>query len=591
MEHTDHEMDADDEEMAPSERALALRQRTAQFETLLNEAPIGVYLVGSDFRLRQVNPTARPAFGDIPGLIGRDFDEIMHILWPGPVADEIVERFRHTLATGEPYVVPELCSERADRGVVEYYQWQISRIPLVEGGYGVVCYFSDISAHVFARHTLVASAAALEEADRRKDEFLATLSHELRNPLGPIVNALQLLEDRKLPAPERDAARDMIDRQVQQLVRLVDDILDVSRITMGKLQLRMERVELASVVAQAVEMVTPCIQSSAHHLEVRLPRDPVVLDGDQVRLSQVLVNLLRNACKYTNMGGHIRLVAEVEAREGRAAELVVRVADDGIGIPPEFLPRIFDRSSQLAPAMERSQGGLGIGLALVRGLVEMHRGTVTARSEGPGRGSEFEVRLPLPPGEPATRPRSPSRRKGARSGLKTLRILVVDDHRDAADALAALLQVTGHVTEKAHDGLQAVKAAERFRPDVIIMDIGMPRLNGYEACRRIRGHAWGKDMAIVALTGWGQEQDQRRAIEAGFDGHLTKPVDRATLTKLLASLSGGRRSPAAGPARAKKPSAAVRAKKPSAAVRAKKPSAAVRAKKPGAAVRAKKPSV
>jgi PAS domain S-box-containing protein len=551
-----------DDEMAPSERELALRQRTAQFETLLNEAPIGVYLVDSDFRLRQVNPTALPVFGDIPGLIGRDFDQILHILWPQPLADEIVVRFRHTLATGEPYVVPELCSERADRGVMEYYEWQISRIPLPEGGYGVVCYFSDISGHVHTRQALVASAAALEEADRRKDEFLATLSHELRNPLAPIVNALLLLKSRRLPASQRSAARDLIDRQVQQLVRLVDDILDVSRITMGKLQLRVERVELASVVAQAVEMVAPCIQSSAHHLDVRLPSEPVVLDGDQVRLSQVLVNLLRNACKYTNMGGHLRLTADVEAREGRAAELVVRVADDGIGIPPEFLPRIFDRSSQVAPATDRSQGGLGIGLALVRGLVEMHRGTVTARSKGPDRGSEFEVRLPLPTADPAPRTPSSSRRTGARIRLGTLRILVVDDHRDAADALAATLHVAGHVTEKAHDGLQAVKAAERFRPDVIIMDIGMPKLNGYEACRRIRSHDWGSDMAIVALTGWGQEQDRRRAVEAGFDAHLTKPVDRATLTKLLASLSAGRKSPVADPVRTKKKqSAAVRAKK------------------------------
>jgi signal transduction histidine kinase/ActR/RegA family two-component response regulator len=373
---------------------------------------------------------------------------------------------------------------------------------------------------------------SLREADRRKDEFLATLAHELRNPLAPIRNSVELL---RLDGADT-TARDIIERQVRQLARLVDDLLDVSRITLGKIRLQRERLTLERVVTDAVESSRATIEASSHQFTVTLPPEPVVLDGDAVRLAQVLSNLLTNAAKYTEKGGHLWLTADVSRSEGRAPEAVIAVGDTGIGISPEQLPHIFEMFAQTTPALERSHGGLGIGLALVRGLVELHGGRVEAHSAGAGMGSEFLVRLPIVEDAAAAETLEPGVQDETAPVPRKCRVLVVDDNKDAAKSLSILLELRGHETAVAHDGLEAVQATATFRPDVVLLDIGLPKLDGYGAARHIRQRPWGKTMPLVALTGWGQDEDKRRAMEAGFDHHLTKPVDPADLEKLLASI-------------------------------------------------------
>jgi PAS domain S-box-containing protein len=368
---------------------------------------------------------------------------------------------------------------------------------------------------------------ALREADRKKDEFLATLAHELRNPLAPILNAVQLLKANGPSDEMLNFGRDVIQRQVDQMARLLDDLLDVSRITRNKIELRKGRVTLAGVVESAVETSRPLIDAAGHELSIALPADPVCLDADPMRLAQVFANLLNNSAKYTERGGRIALTAR---RVG--GDAVVTIEDNGIGIPPEAMPSLFEMFSQAAPAIERSQGGLGIGLSLVKGLVELHGGTVQAFSDGPGKGSRFVVRLPAAAPPALRAPKSPQtsrRRSGGR------RIVVADDNADAVDSLAKLLAFLGHETRTARDGQEAIEVAEAFRPEVALLDIGMPRLNGYAAARRIRRQPWGRDMMLVALTGWGQEDDRRRSREAGFDAHLVKPVDPEALEALLAS--------------------------------------------------------
>ena len=369
----------------------------------------------------------------------------------------------------------------------------------------------------------------LAEASRHKDEFLAALGHELRNPLAPIRNAVEYLGMEGLTEADVKTARDVIARQVSVMVRLIDDLLDVSRITRNRLELRKERVELAAVVQSAVESSHSLIQNCGHELTVNLPPQAVFLDADPTRLAQVFINLLNNAAKYTERGGQIWLTAE---RHGSDAAVTVR--DNGIGIPSDILPRIFDLFTQVDRSSERSQGGLGIGLTLVRRLVEMHDGSIEARSNGPGTGSEFVVRLPVllqpPPGPP---PKSDGPRA---TSLPERRILVVDDNRDSADSLAMVLRHMGHEAHTGYDGEEAVVAAEKFRPEVVLLDLGMPKLNGYDACRRIRAKPWGKGMVLIAVTGWGQEGDRRRTEVAGFNHHLVKPVDPAALMKLLAEM-------------------------------------------------------
>ncbi len=365
---------------------------------------------------------------------------------------------------------------------------------------------------------------ALKEADRRKDEFLAVLAHELRNPLAPVRNAIEILRATASTSPQLQWTHDVIDRQVRQLSRLVDDLLDVSRITSGKIELRRERVQLSAAVRIALEACRPLIERGGHELTVRTPRHPVWLDADLARVAQVLSNLLNNAAKYTRSGGHIWLTAE---RSGGMA--VVRVRDNGLGIDPSMLTRIFDMFTQAGGSGAHSQGGLGIGLTLVRRLVELHGGCVEAHSDGIGRGSEFVVRLPVSPVDAAN---DPQVKDAPGEPQQKRRILVVDDNRDAADSLCMLLKARGHEVRVAYDGLEAVGAAVAFRPDVVLLDIGLPKLSGNEAARRIR-EARGDEVLLIAVTGWGQEEDRRRALESGFDHHLTKPVDPAEITRII----------------------------------------------------------
>jgi len=371
--------------------------------------------------------------------------------------------------------------------------------------------------------------AELAAADRRKDEFLATLAHELRNPLAPLRHALQLLQLTDGDPDLRKKARSVMERQLAQMVRLIDDLLDVSRITRNKLQLRKERVELATAIQSALEAVRPLVETAGHEVTVALPAEPVHLDADPTRLTQIFTNLLNNAVKYTEPGGHVRLAAE-----RRGSEVVVSIRDTGIGITAEHLPHLFEMFSQVTPALDRSTGGLGIGLALVRGLVELHGGSVEAHSAGLSQGSELVVRLPVA-AAPASAPSQPEAEQRSPSGARR-RILIADDNLDSVEVLGMVLEHVGYEVRTAHDGLEAVQAAATFRPDVALLDIGMPGLNGYEAARRIREQPGGWDMVLVAITGWGQEDDKRRAREAGFDHHLTKPVDPADLQKLLASV-------------------------------------------------------
>jgi PAS domain S-box-containing protein len=382
---------------------------------------------------------------------------------------------------------------------------------------GCVAAFLDITARKKAEE-------ALKEADRRKDEFLAMLAHELRNPLAPIRNAAHILRLVGGTDANLTRARDMIERQVQHLSRLVDDLLDVSRITRGKITLQMARLDLAGAVARAVETSRPVIDARRHQLTVTLPAAPLWVVGDATRLAQVLANLLTNAAKYTPDGGRIELL--IEAKPGEA---VLRVRDNGVGIAAELLPQVFDLFTQGDRSLARSEGGLGIGLTMVKSLTEMHRGCVAAFSEGPGRGSEFVVRLPTV----AAGPTDAAEKRPGREAAPRRRVLVVDDNLDAAESLAMLLRLEKHTVHTAHDGPAALLEAEAFRPEVVLLDIGLPRMDGYEVARRLREELGLKAALLVAVTGYGQEEDRRRSEEAGFDAHLTKPADLATVQRLL----------------------------------------------------------
>ncbi|MGH9767788.1 MAG: hybrid sensor histidine kinase/response regulator [Blastocatellia bacterium] len=371
---------------------------------------------------------------------------------------------------------------------------------------------------------------ALKEADRRKDEFLAMLAHELRNPLTPIRNAAQVLKLLDAPGAGAKAewAREVIERQTQQLSHLVDDLLDVSRITQGKITLSHEPLDLASVVARAVEISRPLIDARRHDLSVSLPPEPLRVEGDLTRLSQVVANLLNNAAKYTEEGGKIRLT--VSREDGRIA---LRVRDTGVGIAPEVLSHVFDLFAQAKRSLDRSEGGLGLGLTLVRRLVEMHGGAVEAHSPGLGQGSEFVVRLPL---LVELEKQADESRKAGAPCLAGLRILVVDDNADSVDMMAMMLQIGGHEVRVAHNGLEAIEAALSFRPTIALLDIGLPEMDGYELARRLREHPETRETVLIAVTGYGQTEDRKRSREAGFDHHLVKPVEPDALEALLGSL-------------------------------------------------------
>ncbi len=545
------------------------RKRAEQTARFLADASAALaVLVDFDSTLQKISSLAVPSFADWATVDMVEADgslrrvSVSHIdpakvqlahevhrrSPPDPAAPQGVWTI---LRTGRSEIIPEITDELLVQSVHDDELLGILRqlglksyigVPLTVRGktLGVITFINAESGHRYDHIDLavaedLANRAAiaienaqlyreLRDADRRKDEFLATLAHELRNPLAPIRNGLQVI---RLTGSENiviDETRAMMERQLNQMIRLVDDLLDVSRITRDKLHLKKQPIELAAVVRSAVETSLPLIEQAGHTISVSLPPTPIYVDADLTRLAQVFLNLLNNSAKYTQPGGRIWLVAE-----SFESEVSVKVRDNGLGIPAEALPRIFQMFSQVDRNMEMAQGGLGIGLTLVRRLVEMHGGTVDAHSDGPGHGSEFTVRLPILKKAQVVAP-LPTITDGLPAKR---RILIVEDNQDSAMSLSTMLKLMGNETHTAHDGLAAVEAAEQFRPDMILLDIGLPKMNGYDTCRYIRGQAWSGGMEIVALTGWGQEEDRRRSKEAGFDHHMVKPVEIPAIEKLL----------------------------------------------------------
>jgi signal transduction histidine kinase/ActR/RegA family two-component response regulator len=477
----------------------------------------------------------RAGVGWKPGLVGRL-----------RIRGGIESQAGYALLSERPVVVADLSQEQRfhdtdlllDHGVVSGMSCLITgahgvpwgvigahaarKVEFSEDDVSFLAAVANILSDAILRHR---AEAALKETDRRKDEFLATLSHELRNPLAPLKNSLHLLRMIAAPDSRTSAVHEMMERQMNHLVRLVDDLLEMSRISRGALELRQERVELSAIVRNAVETSQPLIERAGHRLEIALPERTLWLDGDPVRLAQILSNLLNNSAKYTPSGGHISVRASEEG-----AGVVIRVEDNGSGIAPEALTRIFEMFSRGEHAGEPGDPSLGIGLPLARRLAEMHGGSIDAYSDGPGRGAEFVLRLPLAADQQSGGPApAPDKTIAAKR-----RVLVVDDNRDAADSLGMLLEALGAQVSVVHSGPEALDAFARFRPALVLLDIGMPGMDGYEVARRMRASFPEHRASIVALTGWGQEEDRRRARAAGFDHHLTKPADMEDLQGLLA---------------------------------------------------------
>jgi signal transduction histidine kinase/ActR/RegA family two-component response regulator len=489
-----------------------------------------------------------------PVMLGRSAREAWADIWEriGPMASGV-------LATGRPSWAEDVPAWLAGSEAPAHVRIGFSMSPVFgrEGTVaGLFCSCIENSEIIEARALIERSAAleemvrdaqrsarevdVLREADRQKDEFLATLAHELRNPLAPIRNAVHIMRLRSSSDPELINARDIIERQTEQLVHLVDDLLEVSRIRRGRVHLQLQRVDLATAIGTAVEASRSLIDAAGHTLILQLPEQAIYVEGDPTRLSQIFANLLNNAAKYTPSRGCIELCAQPDGMN-----VAVRVTDTGIGIPKNMLKRIFDMFAQVDASLERTQGGLGIGLTVAQQLVLLHGGRIEANSEGERRGSTFTVHLPL----------LPSREEEAGTGAVTSgplsqrsvprKVLIADDNADAAESLSILLQMGGHEVRTANDGLAAVTVTEQFHPDVVLLDIGMPELNGYEAAARIRALPHGQHILLLALTGWGQDADRQRAEEAGFDYHLIKPADPGQLERILADTSVGEKPPAA----------------------------------------------
>jgi signal transduction histidine kinase/DNA-binding response OmpR family regulator len=675
-------------ELARAEERNRLNDET--FYNLIQKAPFGVYLVDDTFRLRQVSAGSQKVFAGIEPLLGRDFREIMKILWPAPFANEAISRFEHTLATGEPYASENTTEQRNNLPIVESYDWKLERVTMPNGRFGVVCYFYDITERVKAAQVLqaseerfrfydrlsIATRAAtdadtvmkittetlgiylnasrcayadvyldndqfairhdwtaanvastvgtysldlfgqhaahemregrtlvtndvehelredstglatflsigiaaiiccplvkndrlvammavhqtnprvwtendisvvqetvercwahierirseneLREANRRKDDFLATLAHELRNPLAPMRNGFELI---RLAGDDQvmiDDAHVVMERQLEHLVRLVDDLLDLSRISQDKIELRLETLDLKQVISNAVETSQPIIQKFGHELTISASQENYAILGDRVRLTQVFSNLLNNAAKYTPYGGNIVVTfAEVNQK------VEVGIRDNGVGLPSNLLSKIFEMFVQADRSLTHSSDGLGIGLSVVKKLVEMHQGTVLAKSDGLGKGCEFTVRLPLVEkhDEIVT-----SAAVNHSSAAYSLKVLVADDNVDLATTMSTMLIMLGHDTKVANDGVSAIKIAQEFLPDLIMLDIGMPKLDGYETCRRIRSFKSETAPMIIAITGWGQPKDRLLSQAAGFDEHYVKPITPSALQILL----------------------------------------------------------
>jgi PAS domain S-box-containing protein len=500
-----------------------LRESEARLGGILRQSPAGIIQTDAAGRLIMVNPRWCEMLGYAEEeMLGRNILEITHASYMASTA----EAFDRLAAGGPEFQIEEVY--RRKDGSLLSTQNNVAAIRSPAGEFlGIIAVILDISKHLRAKEKLRQLAAELSEADRRKDLFLATLAHELRNPLAPLCNGLEVIKRSLNNSDAVEKVRCMMDRQLRQMVRLVDDLLDVSRITQGKLDLRKERLDLRTVVEAAVETCRPVIEQAGHELAVITPDEAIFVDGDAARLAQVMSNLLNNSIKYTHRGGSIRLTV---MRQRGMVE--VSIKDNGIGIPPAMLDQVFGMFTQVDRTLEKTTGGLGIGLSLVKGLLDMHNGTIEAKSDGEGMGSEFVVTLPFinnagaelehVNGQPADIVVPALRR-----------ILVVDDNVDAADSLGELLEMLGNDVRTAHDGEAGIAVAEQFRPDVMLMDIGMPKLNGYDAARRIRQHAWGQGVLLVALTGWGQEEERKKSADAGFDHHLVKPVRLDDLTQLI----------------------------------------------------------
>jgi PAS domain S-box-containing protein len=472
-----------------------------------------------DYRFLETNP----AFEKHTGLIGAH-GRRMRELVPRHEAHWF-QAYGLVAATGEP-----VRFENEAKALGRWFDVYASRL----GGPGsrkVAILFNDVTERRRSQESLERLAAELAETDRRKTEFLATLAHELRNPLAPISNGLQLIRMAAGKPHAQEKARQMMERQLKHLVHLVDDLLDVARISSGKVHLKKERVLLKNVLNGAVESSMPLISAAGHTLALDVPDEGLELVADPVRLGQVVSNLLNNAAKYTPAGGRIELAVLKDADD-----VLISITDTGIGIPPEALPHVFEMFTQVGRDRDRSQGGLGIGLALVHRLVELHGGSVAARSSGTDQGSVFTVRLPLASRLPADVPGTPAVPE-AHPAMQ-LRVLVVDDNVDAAESLAALLDLAGHATRIAHDGDQALLAAHEFRPEVVFLDIGMPGKDGYEVAKALRGRPETQQAVLVALTGWGAKDDRARSRSAGFDHHLTKPAGMAAVEGLLSEMAG-----------------------------------------------------
>jgi PAS domain S-box-containing protein len=420
-----------------------------------------------------------------------------------------------------------------EHGRVEDEGWRVRKdgsgfwanvvITALRGKEGRLVGFAKVTRDMTERRKI----EALEDANRQKDQFVAVLAHELRNPLAPIRRALHVLEQPQAPADASARALEIAARQVRHMARLLDDLLDVARLSQGKMDLRRDRIDVASIARAAVESVQPLLRDRGHEVLVDTPSEPVWIFADPARIEQVLTNLLTNAAKYTDPGGRIRVIVRHEG-----SNAVVRVLDTGIGIDPIMLPRIFDLFVQAERRLDRAAGGVGIGLTLVRKVVELHGGTVDALSAGPGMGSEFVVRLPAMD-VPAPRPAPRSESASASGEKRLLRILVVDDNSDAADGLAMIFEMGGDDVRVAYDGETALAIAAQFRPEVVLLDIGMPGMDGYEVAGRLRRAPETRDAVLIAMTGWGQPQDKRRSAQAGFNRHIVKPVEPTDLEKHL----------------------------------------------------------
>ncbi|HEX5732493.1 MAG TPA: PAS domain S-box protein [Blastocatellia bacterium] len=509
----------------------ALRESEERYRGIVNQSIGGIAETDATGRFTTVNNRYCKITGYArEELLNLRMQEITHAE-DLPRNLELVEKL---VGEGTPFEI-EKRYVRKDNSIVWVHN-SVSAIRDASGGVqSLVAVSIDITERVRLERQAQEQSEALADLNRRKDEFLAMLSHELRNPLAPIINAVHLLRHQRDDNPIQQQARAIIERQAGQLARIIDDLMEVSRITTGKIKLHLERLDIRGIVEHAVESVRPLIDQRMHELSVSLPDEPIWLYADAARLEQVIVNLLNNAAKYMDKGGYIWMSVGQEGDEA-----VLRVRDTGIGILPEILPRIFDLFTQADLSLDRSQGGLGIGLTVVQRLVGMHGGTVEANSAGVGKGSEFIVRLPVAP-SPA-RQSEPSSIETAEPPGARWRVLVADDNVDSANVTVLLLRELGHEAQVAYSGATALEAADEYQPNLVLLDIGMPEMDGYEVARRLRQHPQLRNAWVVAITGYGQESDRQRSKEAGFDYHLVKPVGAQKLQELLRMLTTQERS-------------------------------------------------